>query len=179
MRIFFLSECSKFNIDFKYLRRNLSKILCFWGNCIWIFCVKLFLLRREYLLKNSVNVLHICKRDFSSSSSLSVINKYGTIQAIYPLNISVKLTCLTSNILRWLYLWFMTPTGTLKPLTGKCQFACSLMAPQTQIYDILLCWPWNASFIVSFFLLNLQKPYLQLPSCFLSLNTAHVSCFLC
>ena len=47
-----------------------EKFFCFWDNCIWIGCVKLFLLRREYLssavnvVRNSLNILHISKRDF-------------------------------------------------------------------------------------------------------------------
>ena len=55
--------------------------ICFWDNCIWIDCVKLFLLKREYLLsalnvlKNSLKILNICKRDFKNVQNLIDISK--------------------------------------------------------------------------------------------------------
>ena len=60
----------KFNVDFENKKKHAQKIICFWDNCIWIGCVKLSLLRRQYLtlsvnlLTNSYKVLHIIKRDF-------------------------------------------------------------------------------------------------------------------
>ena len=49
---------------------GLEKFFCFLDNCIRICCVKLSLLRREYLLsaanvlKKRPKILHITKRDF-------------------------------------------------------------------------------------------------------------------
>ena len=66
----FLKKCSKFNLYFKKTVKNSDKIHSFWGNCIWIGCLKLSLLRREYLsspanvLRNNLNILYITKRDF-------------------------------------------------------------------------------------------------------------------
>ena len=66
---FFWKIC-KFNIDFKNAKKNSEKFFCFWDNCIWIGCVKLSLLRREYLpsalsvLGNSLEILHITNRNF-------------------------------------------------------------------------------------------------------------------
>ena len=48
----------------------MTQILSFWDNCIWIGCLTLSLLRREYLssavsvLTNSVKTIHITSRDF-------------------------------------------------------------------------------------------------------------------
>ena len=47
---------SKFNIDFENSAKNLEKLSCVWHNCIWIGCVKMSLLIREYL-SDVVNVL--------------------------------------------------------------------------------------------------------------------------
>ena len=66
----FLKKCSKFNLYFKKTVKNSEKIHCFWDNCIWIGCLKLSLLRREYLsstanvLRNNLNILYINTRDF-------------------------------------------------------------------------------------------------------------------
>ena len=47
-----------------------EKVFCFGDTCIWIGCVKLSLLRREYLplalsvLGNNFEILHVTNRDF-------------------------------------------------------------------------------------------------------------------
>ena len=62
-------KCSKFNVDYKNGEKNSEKDFCFWDNSIWIGCVKLSLLRREYLssavnvLKNSFKILNSSKID--------------------------------------------------------------------------------------------------------------------
>ena len=51
------------------MQKKIEKIFFFWDNCIQIGYVKLSLLSREYLssainvLKNSLKILHITKRD--------------------------------------------------------------------------------------------------------------------
>ena len=66
----FFWKCSKFNVDFENGRKNLEKGFCFWDNCVRICCVKLSLLRREYLssavnvLTNSYKALRLTKTDF-------------------------------------------------------------------------------------------------------------------
>ena len=66
----FLENFWKINIDFKNREKNWEKVFCFCDNCIWIGCIRVSLLIREYL-SSSVNVLtntfkisHIFKRDF-------------------------------------------------------------------------------------------------------------------
>ena len=66
----FFGKCSKFNVDFKNGRKNPEKAFCFWDNGVRIGCVKLSLLRREYLssavnvLTNSYKALRLTKTDF-------------------------------------------------------------------------------------------------------------------
>ena len=68
--IFFFWKYSKLNLDFKNEKANWKKNFCFCCNCIWICCLKLSLLRREYLsshvimLRNIIESLSITKRDF-------------------------------------------------------------------------------------------------------------------
>ena len=66
----FFWKCSKFKVDFENLRKNPEKAFCFWDNCVRIGCVKLSLLRKEYLssavnvLKKSYKALRLTKTDF-------------------------------------------------------------------------------------------------------------------
>ena len=66
----FFWKCSKFNEDYRNAVKNLEKVFCFWDNSVWIGCVKLSLLRGEYLssafnvLTNSLKIFHITKRRF-------------------------------------------------------------------------------------------------------------------
>ena len=66
----FFWKCSKFKLDFKNAQKNSEKVFSFPDYCIWIGCVKLSLLRREYLpsalsvLGNSLDILHITNRNF-------------------------------------------------------------------------------------------------------------------
>ena len=69
MRVFFVWKFSIFDIDLKNAQRNWQKGFCFWGNSVWIGCIKLSLLRTEYLssavnvLTDSLKILHVTKRD--------------------------------------------------------------------------------------------------------------------
>ena len=60
---------SKFNVDYRNAEKNSEKVSCFWDNSIWIGCIKLSLLRGEYLssvvnvLKNSFKILNSSKID--------------------------------------------------------------------------------------------------------------------
>ena len=66
----FFWKCSKFKVDFKNATKNSEKAFSFWDNCVRIGCVKLSLLRKEYLssavnvLKKSYKVLRLTKTDF-------------------------------------------------------------------------------------------------------------------
>ena len=66
----FLSKCSKVDLNFKTTKEDMEKIFSFLDICIWVGCVKLSLLRREYLtsvvslLTNSPELLYITKRNF-------------------------------------------------------------------------------------------------------------------
>ena len=63
-------------ISISRIPKKLTFFFCFLGNCIWIGCVKLSLLRREFLsfvvnaLNNRTKILHIIKRDFFRSNFL-------------------------------------------------------------------------------------------------------------
>ena len=54
----------------KKKKKKIDTAFCFSDNCIWIGCIKLTLLRREYLwlvvnvLTNSAKILHIPKGGF-------------------------------------------------------------------------------------------------------------------
>ena len=66
----FFWKCSKFKVDFENLRKNPEKAFCFWDNYVRNGCVKLSVLRREYLssavnvLTNSYKSLRLTKTDF-------------------------------------------------------------------------------------------------------------------
>ena len=70
MRVIFYFENVKTLTKFQTFRKTSEKYFCFWDNCIWTGCVKLSLLRTEYLssalivLTKSLNILHITNRDF-------------------------------------------------------------------------------------------------------------------
>ena len=69
MRVTFFWKCSRFNVYLKNLQSNWKTSLSFWDNCIWVCCVKVHLLRREYLssavnvLANNVKIFHVTKRN--------------------------------------------------------------------------------------------------------------------
>ena len=66
----FFWKNSKFKVDFENATKNSEKAFCFWDNCVRIGCVKLSLLRKEYLssavnvLKKSYKALRLTKTDF-------------------------------------------------------------------------------------------------------------------
>ena len=66
----FSSKYLKHNLDLENAGKNLKKVFCFWGNCIWIGIAKLCLLTRAYfssaanLLTSSPKILHIKKKNF-------------------------------------------------------------------------------------------------------------------
>ena len=70
MRAIFCLKILKLNVNFRNSEKNWEKVFCFWDNSIWIGCVKLSLLRREYLpsalsmLGKSLEILHITNRNF-------------------------------------------------------------------------------------------------------------------
>ena len=70
----FFWKCWKFNVDFKNAEKNWEKTFGFWDISIWIGCIKLSLLKREYLssavnmLTNSFEILHSTKKAFCQLS---------------------------------------------------------------------------------------------------------------
>ena len=70
MRVTFFWKCSKFHVDLKNSQKNSDKFFCFWHKFIWIGCIKLSLLRRQYLslpvnvLTNSLKILQITNNNF-------------------------------------------------------------------------------------------------------------------
>ena len=82
----FSSQCSKFKLHLKNAAKNWDKVFSFRDNYIWIGCVKLSLLEREYLpsvlsvLGNSLDISLTCislTETFCKTITLTVINKYG------------------------------------------------------------------------------------------------------
>ena len=80
--------CWKYNLSVKNGEKNPEKFFCFRDNCVWVCCIKLSLLRREYfwpavnVLQNSPKILRITKREFSNLLAFKVINKYCKIGVI-------------------------------------------------------------------------------------------------
>ena len=79
MRVIFFWKYWKFNADSKTAEKNSEKIFRFWDKSIWIVCIHLSLLIREYL-SSAVNVLrkglknfHVSKSDFCNSITFTVI----------------------------------------------------------------------------------------------------------
>ena len=76
MRAIFFWKCLKFNVHFKKGQNNWRKAFCFWDKFIWLCCVKMPPLRREYLssavsvLENSLKTLNVTKSDFFQLSYL-------------------------------------------------------------------------------------------------------------
>ena len=66
----FFWKCSKFYVDLRNAEKNSENVFYFWEYSIWIRCVKLSVLRREYLspavnvLTKSLNILHGTKIEF-------------------------------------------------------------------------------------------------------------------
>ena len=89
MRVVFFCKCLKFN------------------NCVWIGCVKLSLLRREYwssavnVLRNSLKIFHITKRDFFQLSCLHSDHK----NMIKVLSLRLKVLEPVYNVAFWRVVW--------------------------------------------------------------------------
>ena len=78
-RVIFVWKCSKFNADSENAEKNSEKVFCFLDKCIWIVCIQLSLLIREYL-SSAVNVLrkrlknvNLSMCDFSNLITFTVI----------------------------------------------------------------------------------------------------------
>ena len=77
----FFWNCSKFIADSKDAEKKSEKIFCFWDKCIWIVCIHLSLLIREYLslavhvLRKSLKNIHVSKSEFCNSITLTVITQ--------------------------------------------------------------------------------------------------------
>ena len=62
-------KCSEFNVDFRYQEKNWDKVFSFWDNSIWIGCVVLSLICREYL-SSAVSVLINSHKIFHSTKGV-------------------------------------------------------------------------------------------------------------
>ena len=94
----FFIKCSKFKLDFKNAEKDSEKNFCFRDTCIWIGCVKLPLLKREYfwlplsVLGKCLEILHITNRDLASQLpskwSINMVKvlsfKFQQISARFP-----------------------------------------------------------------------------------------------
>ena len=88
MRFIMFWKFSIFNLDIKTAENKSENVFCFWYNYIWIGCVKLSLLRREYF-SSAVNVLKTVLRffislrvTFSNSISSAYIHQYSKGSAV-------------------------------------------------------------------------------------------------
>ena len=79
MKLIFFLKRAKFNLDFKNAENNSENVFYFWDNYIWIRCLRLSLLRREYLssavnvLTNSPKILKITNRDFIQLNCIYIV----------------------------------------------------------------------------------------------------------
>ena len=79
----FFWKCSKFNANSKNAEKNWQKMFCFWDKCIWIVCIHLSLLLREYVslavnvLRKGLKNFHESKSDFCNSITFTVITRAG------------------------------------------------------------------------------------------------------
>ena len=56
IKVIYFGNSSKFDVDLKNADKNWGTFFSFWHKCIWIVCIELSQLRREYL-SLAVNVL--------------------------------------------------------------------------------------------------------------------------
>ena len=84
----FFWKCSKFNADSRNAKKNSEKMFCFWDKCIWIVCIHLSFLLKQYV-SLAVNVLskgmksfHVSKSDFWNWITFTVITRAGKITLI-------------------------------------------------------------------------------------------------
>ena len=81
MRLICFWKCSKCNADSKNKEKKWGKFFCFWEKCIWIVCIHLSLLIREYLslavnaLRKGLKNIHVSKKDFCNSITLTMITQ--------------------------------------------------------------------------------------------------------
>ena len=81
MKVIFFWKCSKFNLDLKNEEKNSEKNFGSWDKCIWILCIHLSLLIREYLslavnvLRKGLKNFHVSKNDFCNSITFRVITQ--------------------------------------------------------------------------------------------------------
>ena len=81
MRLICFWKCSKFNADSKNTEKKWGNFFCFWDKCIWIVCIHLSLLIREYLslavnvLRKGLKNFHVSKSDFCNSTTFTVITQ--------------------------------------------------------------------------------------------------------
>ena len=75
------------------MQKKLRKKFYFWDKCIWIVCIQLSPLIREYLssaanmLTKILKTFHVTKSDFSNSITFTIINQYdkGALIKIKPM----------------------------------------------------------------------------------------------
>ena len=79
----FFWKCSPFHVDFRKAIKNLEKVFCFKDNDVWTGCVKVCILRPEYMystvnvLTNSPNILDLTKAEFSQLNLSQIHGKIG------------------------------------------------------------------------------------------------------
>ena len=81
MRVIFFWKFSKFNAASKDAEKTPEKMFCFWDKSIWIICIYLSLLLREYLslavivLRKGLKNFHECKSNFYNSITFTMITQ--------------------------------------------------------------------------------------------------------
>ena len=79
----FFWKCSKFNVDFINEQKNWKKFFYLWDNKIIIGCVKLSLLRREYLSSTLIVLTNTVKILLSTKRAISRLNSVHSDQQIW------------------------------------------------------------------------------------------------
>ena len=86
--IFFFSNYSTFDADFRYWPKNWEYFFCFLYNCTLTECDKFFLLRREYLssavsvMRNHSRISDTVRPTFSNSTFAKGMKKYNESAAV-------------------------------------------------------------------------------------------------
>ena len=121
MRVIFFWKCLKFNANSKNAANNWEKTFCLWNKCIWLVCIQLSLLIREYLsaannvLRKPLKKFHVPKSDFYNSITFTVITQddKGAL---------IKIESVPCSIYHVVCRWF-SQTGPFR-LLSKHVFRC-------------------------------------------------------
>ena len=111
----FFWKCSPFHVDFRNAKKNPENVFCFKGNGFWTCCVKVCILRREYVYSavnvftNRPNILDLTKADIFQLNLSQIHGKKRIIvvpcrfkQCLLPVNSLIIESCSEVRLFRHL-----------------------------------------------------------------------------